>query len=332
MIAIQVDDFGKLATTAKPEILAFFATAPQELAAAGLLDNPLRLCHFMAQVMTESAALRSVSENLNYSADRLKAVWPSRFPNDEVAAEYAHNPEKLANFVYGGRMGNADPGDGYKFRGRGLLQITGRENYTKLGQLIGVSLADNPDLATDPSTALKVAIGFWNNARYQGKTCNQLADADDVVGLTHAINGGTNGLEDRRKWLEKTKALWGAAPSVATPPVAPTPVPTSPSPPRQPEAAPQQQTQQPPAQTAPQQRGGTTFSAIIAFFTGAIAFISAIFTEVHNWLHEQRMALWQRIGFDPLWIVGAIFVLAIVWVIFVRVEHRGKVKKAAAGG
>ena len=143
MIAIKAEDFGTLLPGASPQQLAVLATAPEDLAAAGLLENPLRLCHFLAQVMTESAQLKHLSENLNYSADRLKAVWPSHFPSDEVAAQYAGHPEKLANFIYGETsisksLGNTEPGDGYKFRGRGLFQITGRSNYTNLGNLLGL--------------------------------------------------------------------------------------------------------------------------------------------------------------------------------------------------
>jgi hypothetical protein len=210
--------------------------------------------------------------------------------------------------------------------------------------LIGVPLGDNPDLATDPATALKVAIGFWTHARRGGKTCNEMADADDIVGITYAVNGGQIGIDERRRWLEKTKALWLNAATVAAGAAsgadAPAPSansPTNPSPPAQtaPPARPQQAPAPPAPQQAPQhappQRGGTTFSAIIAFITGAVAFISAIFNEVHNWLHEQRMTLWRLIGFDPLWIVGAIFVLAILWVIFVRLEHKNNLKKAAGG-
>jgi putative chitinase len=180
-----------------------FASADTVLTPYGINDSARRLAHFMAQVLHETGGLTIQSENLNYSAERLMAVWPKRFPNLDAATPYARNPEKLANLVYGGRMGNIDPGDGYKYIGRGLLQITGRASYKKFGDLLGIDLAGTPALAVDPQWALKVACEVW---KWLG--CNAKADADDIVAVTKAINGGLTGLADRQAWLVKTKAVW----------------------------------------------------------------------------------------------------------------------------
>ena len=180
-----------------------FADADTVLAPYGINDSALRLAHFMAQVLHETAALTVEAENLNYSPERLMAVWPRRFPALAAAEPYAGNPEKLANLVYGGRMGNIDPGDGWKYIGRGLLQLTGRAAYKKYGDLLGIDLAGTPVLAVDPQWALKVAGAVW-----QALGCNAKADADDVTAVTKAINGGLTGFSDRQAWLVKTKAVW----------------------------------------------------------------------------------------------------------------------------
>ena len=114
------------------------------------LDTPKRQAAFIGQCAVESANFTRLQENLNYSAQRLTQVWPSRFPNISMAEPYANNPEKLADFVYAGRMGNLQDGDGWKFHGRGLIQLTGRENYANCGSGIGVDLIDNPDLLLTP--------------------------------------------------------------------------------------------------------------------------------------------------------------------------------------
>ena len=172
------------------------------LAASGLLERPLRLAHFLAQVSHETGGLTILVEHLHYRAERLMAVWPSRFPTRATADPYAGNPEALANHVYGGRMGNVEPGDGWRFRGRGLLQLTGRANYTRVGRAIGLDLAGQPYLVASAEHALAVAVEVWRAAG-----CMAHADADDVVKVTRAINGGTNGLADRRTWLVKAKSL-----------------------------------------------------------------------------------------------------------------------------
>jgi putative chitinase len=180
-----------------------FVVADTVLEPYGINETSQRLAHFMAQVLHETGALTIQSENLNYSPQRLMAVWPKRFPTLAEAEPYAHNPEKLANLVYGGRMGNVDPGDGFKYMGRGLLQLTGRAAYKKYGDLLGIDLAGNPALILDPQWALKVACEVW-----RGLACNTKADADDVTAVTKAINGGQVGLADRQAWLVKTKAVW----------------------------------------------------------------------------------------------------------------------------
>ncbi len=177
------------------------AFAGDVLAATPLADRPLRLAHFLAQVCHETGGLRILVENLNYSAKRLTEVWPSRFPTLSAAAAFANNPRALANKVYGGRMGNVDPDDGWTYRGRGLLQITGRDHYAQNGRALGIPLEAHPDLALAPEHALAIALETW-----RAKGCDAPADADDIVAVTRRINGGLIGLEDRRAWLRKAKA------------------------------------------------------------------------------------------------------------------------------
>jgi putative chitinase len=180
-----------------------FSAADAVLEPYGINESGLRLAHFMAQVLHETGTLTIQSESLYYKPERLMAVWPKRFPTLGAAEPYARNPEKLANLVYGGRMGNIDPGDGFKFIGRGMLQLTGRASYKKYGDLVGIDLTEDPALVLAPQWSLKVACEVWN-----GLGCNAKADADDVTAVSKAINGGLVGLSDRQAWLVKTKAVW----------------------------------------------------------------------------------------------------------------------------
>src|SRR5688572_27900908 len=124
------------------------------LEAAGLLAHPLRLAHFLAQVCHETGGLTVLVESLNYRAARLMDVWPKRFPTLALARRYAGRPRELANKVYGGRMGNVDPDDGWKYIGRGLLQITGRDHYARVGRALGIPLETQPSMAISPDHAL----------------------------------------------------------------------------------------------------------------------------------------------------------------------------------
>jgi putative chitinase len=179
----------------------------------GISDNALRAAHFSAQFMYESAALRVAEEDLDYRAARIAQVWPTRFlprgPLDPAA--YAHQPELLGNCVYGGRNGNTEPGDGYAFRGRGLLELTGRSGYAAATLALRAGAADAPDLCATPALAvdarwaLEVAASVW-----VAKGCNRHADADNLLKVTRAINGGEEGLSERRIWLRWMKRAFRA--------------------------------------------------------------------------------------------------------------------------
>jgi predicted chitinase len=153
---------------------------------------------------------------MNYSPKRLMAVWPHHFHTLDDAEPYAHNPERLANFIYGEVLGhvlgNTEEGDGYKFRGRGLMQLTGRAAYKRIGDALQINLLENPDLALGAAHSAEIALYEWSQSRYHGQSCNQMADDDDIVGITYAVNGGQINIDERRLWLTKTKRTWlGAA-------------------------------------------------------------------------------------------------------------------------
>ena len=168
------------------------------------ISTPKREAAFIGQCAVESANFTRLQENLNYSAQRLTQVWPSRFPNISMAEPYANNPEKLANFVYAGRMGNLQDGDGWKFHGRGLIQLTGRENYANCGSSIGVDILDNPDLLLTPKYAALSAGWFWNK-----HGLNLLADAQEYGTMTRRINGGTTALDERIAKITKALQVLG---------------------------------------------------------------------------------------------------------------------------
>lgn len=159
--------------------------------------------HFVAQVLHESGGLRWLEENLSYSAERLTAVWPKRFPNADRARPYARNPEKLANYVYAGRMGNSEPGDGWKYRGRGLIQITGRSNYELVQELTGMPVVEAPDMLAEPEPALMSALAWWGES---------VPDAErlSVAQVTRRVNGGANGLADRQRLFDVALDALGA--------------------------------------------------------------------------------------------------------------------------
>jgi predicted chitinase len=203
MIPVTVQQIKKLAPLVNDAYLSAFEKANDVLALYGINANALRVSHFLAQIFHETGGLTILSENLNYSASRMMAVWPSRFPTLESAKPYEHHPEALANKVYGGRMGNRDAGDGWLYRGRGMVQCTGRESYARFGKLLGINLVGNPELAIHPDHALSIAA-----VEFQTAGCNAFADVDDVKLVTKAINGGFIGLDERKAWLVKTKAVF----------------------------------------------------------------------------------------------------------------------------
>jgi len=164
-----------------------------------------RVAAFLAQAGHESGQLRSEVENLNYGAQALVATWPSRF-TPALAAQVARQPEQIANIVYASRMGNGDAasGDGWSYRGRGLIQITGRSNYLQcsLGLFDDERLLQQPELLERPQWAAESAAWFWEQ---QG--LNELADADQFNSITRKINGGLNGLEDRLQIWARARAV-----------------------------------------------------------------------------------------------------------------------------
>lgn len=168
------------------------------------ISTPQRQAMFLAQCAHESAGFTRFEENLSYSAEALQRTWPSRFPSFAAAAEVARQPERIANRVYADRLGNGNEasGDGWRFRGRGAIQITGRSNYRRAGLSLGFPLEANPTEAALPAQGARVACWYWF---FHG--LNDLADDGDFEGITRRINGGLTGIVDREKWLAKARRV-----------------------------------------------------------------------------------------------------------------------------
>lgn len=181
----------------------YYYEALQTLLIQYNIDTPLRIAHFLAQILHESGHFKYNEENLNYSAKALRSVFGKYFKTDKEAEEYARKPEKIANRVYANRMGNGDEdsGDGWLRRGRGLIQLTGTDNYKACSKALNIDLMKNPDLiVSNAEVCVETACWFWNK-----NNLNQYADKDDIVSITKKVNGGKNGLDDRKAILALAK-------------------------------------------------------------------------------------------------------------------------------
>jgi putative chitinase len=177
------------------------AQIPDTATKFGITTN-LRLAHFLAQCGHESGGFKAVTENLNYSADGLVKIFGKYF-NTTTAAVYARNPEKIASKVYASRMGNGNEAskEGFKFRGRGYIQLTGKENYVKFGKFIGEDIVSNPDLVATKYPLASAAFFFNSNKLWA--ICDKGADTATVTAVTKRVNGGTIGLADRIKHFKE---------------------------------------------------------------------------------------------------------------------------------
>jgi len=171
------------------------------------LNTPLRLAHFLAQAGHESGGFKAVNENLNYGAKGLLGIFKKYFPTPEKAALYERKPEKIANLVYGGRMGNGAEatGEGYKFRGRGYIQLTGKDNYKAFDAVVEENLLESPDLVATKYPLLSAAWFFHKNGLH--KIADGGATDAVVTSVTKRVNGGTIGLEDRIKHFKEYYSL-----------------------------------------------------------------------------------------------------------------------------
>ena len=167
------------------------------------LNTPLRLAHFLAQAGHESGGFKALNENLNYGAKGLVTTFKKYFPTEDLAKQYERKPEKIANRVYGGRMGNGEEitGEGYKFRGRGYIQLTGKDNYKAFDAVVAESIVDNPDLVATKYPLLSAAWFFYKNGLH--KLADGGATDAVVTSITKRVNGGTIGLPDRIKHFKE---------------------------------------------------------------------------------------------------------------------------------
>ena len=163
------------------------------------ISTPLRAAMFLAQAAHESGELYRLVEILSYSATRLRVVWPHRFPTEEAAAAYERNPVELGNLVYANRLGNGstESGDGFRYRGRGIFQLTGKANYQAAGEALGLPLVERPEWAGEPPGACLTAGWFWWKHNLNGG-----ADQGLLKDVTRVINGGLNGLPERQRYYE----------------------------------------------------------------------------------------------------------------------------------
>jgi putative chitinase len=206
---ITIDLLQKVCTNTKKEILEPYVVPLNKLCKQyKITDNHKRLAAFLAQVAHESGGFNFTKENLNYSAKALQTVFKKYFPTEKEALAYERKPEKIANRVYANRMGNGDEksGDGWRYRGRGLIQLTGRNNYDAFAKFTKRKLTDIIAYLETPEGAVMSAVWFWDT-----NNLNSFCDKDDFVGLTKRINGGTNGLEDRKKYYDQTLKILRAA-------------------------------------------------------------------------------------------------------------------------
>lgn len=176
-------------------------------------NTPLRQAHFLAQAAHESVLFSKTTENMNYSAEGLGRIFPKYFQTPAIRAEYARKPEKIGNRAYANRNGNGDEasGDGYRYRGRGYFQLTGKGNYAKFSKAVygDDRIVKNPELVAEPVDAMLSSLWYWKN-----NNLNKWADVDDVLAVSKVVNLGNaaskatpNGMDDRRKYLAKAKAL-----------------------------------------------------------------------------------------------------------------------------
>jgi putative chitinase len=180
------------------------------------ITSPLVLAHIMAQISHECGAGHDVVENLNYTAERMTQVWPSRFPSIASAQPYAHNPQALADKVYNGRMGNrTGTDDGWNFRGRGASQTTGREGYERVAKQTGLDVVNHPEILIDPKYFLLCGVSDFINCG-----CLPYAEADNITMVTQKLNGGQIGIAERKAWLDKWKKANLSVPTAADTPVA----------------------------------------------------------------------------------------------------------------
>ena len=224
LLSIPASALAKLWPNASADLRAgMVSTSARVLPQYGIITL-LDLTDFLAQLSEETGGGIALIENLNYSAQRLMQVWPSRFPSLDYAQKYGNNPRALANNVYAGREGNvSESDDGFTFRGRGLIQLTFRNNYETIGKMTGLDLLNHPELASNPMYALECAAASWKHAGVSA-----YANAGDFEGETKRINGGLINLAHRVAW----KKLWTAALSIenTAPPASapPSTIPASP--------------------------------------------------------------------------------------------------------
>lgn len=200
---MNLDDLQKLFPNAKYGYLEAIVWFKSGLDKAGITD--IRLNYFLAQAAAETGGFTIREENGNYSSEGLLKTFPKYFKSKSEAKAYANKPQAIFNKTYGGRMGNSLPGDGFKYRGRGIFQITGKDSYKRFGDKLGLNLVDNPDLACDPQISIQLATLYWSDLNL-----NEWADRDDILGISRGINGGNpkrniqpNGMEHRRNWYAK---------------------------------------------------------------------------------------------------------------------------------
>ena len=204
-VAIPASEF-KLANLKGHVPDTVIAQIPDTAAKFGI-TTPLRLAHFLAQCGHESGGFKAVQENLNYGAKGLRGIFAKYFPTDAKALEYERKPEKIANLVYGNRMGNGAEatGEGYKFRGRGYIQLTGKENYSRFDKTVDEDIVSNPDLVATKYPLASAAFFFQSNGLWA--ICDKGADDATVTSVTKRVNGGTIGLADRLKHFKEYYAL-----------------------------------------------------------------------------------------------------------------------------
>jgi putative chitinase len=180
--------------------------ASQDILPGFGVDTPRKIAHFLAQISHESGGFKIAIENMNYSAKRITEVWPKRFKTIAEAEPFAHNPQKLGNKVYANRMGNGPPnsGDGFRYRGRGLMQITGREMYSAIANSTGLNLIAHPEIAEHFEGALKIACGGW-----KFDSVDKLSENASVEKYTQAINGGQTGITDRKNRFALVLSVMG---------------------------------------------------------------------------------------------------------------------------